>query len=94
MSQFKIKRSTSPMFALFPSGFALSSLFFGGGGEERGLGKERRSVGGGSFGVVVVGHFEPDALVAAFDVEAFVCFGAVEDCLGDFVSLGRAEGGS
>lgn len=26
-------------------------------------------------------HFQPDALVAAFDVEAFVCFGAIEDCL-------------
>lgn len=33
--------------------------------------------------VVVVGHFESDALVATFYVEAFVCFGAVEDCLGE-----------
>ena len=31
--------------------------------------------------VVVMRHLEPRALVAAFDVEAFVCFAAVEDGL-------------
>ena len=34
----------------------------------------------GSF-IVVVRHFQSDSFVAAFDVKAFVRFGAVEDCL-------------
>jgi len=31
--------------------------------------------------VIIVCHFHSHTLVAAFDIEAFVCFGAVEDRL-------------